>query len=91
MEEERIARLETELKEVREIVEENNEIIRDLRRIGRIAFWGKVIIWVLVLVVPFILFSTVLAPYLSGSSNLFGLPSPEQIQQVLDAYEGNYE
>lgn len=87
----RIGKLEERLEELLEISEENNSILRSMERTARWSFWGKLLIWIIVLVLPFI----VLGPFLkalipgiptSGSGGLFGLPSSEQVKELLNAY-----
>ena len=88
------------LDELYELVEENlklaedtNRILRDVRRTGRIAFWAKVILWTLVLALPFIFIGPILdylEPFFQGVSPslLLGVPSQEQVQQAVEAYKG---
>ncbi len=87
------ASLEALLREQIAISKENNEILKDMRRIGRIAFWAKVVLWTILIILPLLLigpilsgFSAMLAP--GTASNVMGVPSPELIQQALDAYKG---
>lgn len=80
--------LERLLKATYGMVEENNRILKEMRRWTLIGFWSKVFIWLLVLFLPLYLYSAFLAPWLSGTS-MMGLPSLEQIQTVLEAYQGN--
>ncbi len=70
------------------MVEENNRILREMRRWTLVGFWSKVFIWLLVLFLPLYLYSAFLAPWLSGTS-MMGLPSLEQLQTVLEAYQGS--
>ena len=92
-----IARLEQEIAEVREIVEENNELLREMRRNGRIGFWVKTAIWIIVLALPFILIGPLLnalVPATAGGQSgvgLFGVPSPDQIQETLNSYRAQME
>lgn len=82
--------LEVLVRETRELVEENNRIIRDMRRIGRIAFWSRIAIWLIVLVLPFYLYSAYLAPLLANAgtgASLLGLPSPDQMQTLIEQYQ----
>ena len=86
--------LEVLVRETRDLVEENNRIIRDMRRIGRIAFWSRIAVWLVVLVLPFYLYSAYLAPLLANAGNgasLLGLPSPEQMQALLEQYQALQE
>ncbi|MBU0750033.1 hypothetical protein KKH15_00765 [Patescibacteria group bacterium] len=83
-----IEELERLLKATYGIVEENNRMVREMRRWARIAFWTKVFVWIVVLFLPLYLYSAFLAPWLSGT-NMLGLPSADHFQALLDAYQGN--
>ena len=85
--------LEALLRENIAVTKENNEILKDMRRIGRIAFWAKVLIWTLLLIVPLLLigpilegFSSMLSP--SDAQSIMGLPSAELIQEAVKLYTG---
>lgn len=87
----RLAQLEHKVEELLEIVEENNKILHSMERTARWSFWGKLLIWIIVLVLPFI----VLGPFLkalipsipsNGNGGLFGLPSQGQVKALLNAY-----
>jgi len=76
--------------------QENNRMLLNMRKWGRVAFWFKVAIWTVVLIAPILLlpyFAPFLSqiPGLSGitqtststSSSLFGLPSPAAVVEFL--------
>ncbi len=91
MDEQRIARLEQAIEDLTEIAEENNALLRSMQRRARWAFWGKLLFWAVILALPFIvlgpfLHSLVPELYTSGSRGLFGLPSLEKIQSLLQVY-----
>jgi hypothetical protein len=87
-----ITRLEQLLEENLELAEENNRLIREIRRTGRIAFWLKLVLWATVLILPFLLIGPILAaliPAAGGASgSTFGIPTAEQFQSLLEAYQG---
>ena len=89
--EQRIAQLEVKFEELLEIAEENNEMLRYLKRTTRWSFWGRLLIWIIVLVLPFLLLGPLLkalVPGISGqSTSLFGLPSQDQVKSLLNAYK----
>ena len=96
LEEERFAALETLLEENIAVTRENNRLLREMRRNAVIGFIAKLIIWLIVLGVPLFFISSYLAPLIdtvSGKAEsgqlptgVFGLPSSEQIQQLIDQY-----
>lgn len=88
-----LGRLEELLEENLKLAEDTNRILRDVRRTGRIAFWFKVILWTVVLVLPFFFIGPLLKalePYTGGAlpagSTLLGVPSPEQIQKAVEQF-----
>lgn len=88
----RITRLEETLDELLELAEENNKILIKMERAARWSFWGRLLIWILVLALPFIVlapFLHALVPGLSGmeGKGLFGLPSGEQTKALFEAYK----
>lgn len=89
-----IARLEQLLEETKEIAEENNQLLREIRRNWRISFWIKVVLWAAVLVLPFLLIGPILnaiVPAVSGQQNgveVFGIPDSAELQQLIDTYRG---
>ena len=79
------------LEENLRVSKENNQILRDMRRLGRIAFWAKVILWTIVLVVPLLLIGPIMNAvdqFMTGAggSSVMGFPSPEMIQEAIDLY-----
>lgn len=90
--EQRIARLEEQLDDLLELAEENNKILISMQRTARWSFWGKLLIWIIVLVLPFIVlgpFLKALVPGIAGGDgkSLFGLPSETQVKALLEAYK----
>ncbi|HWH07318.1 MAG TPA: hypothetical protein VNU47_02220 [Candidatus Paceibacterota bacterium] len=85
-------RLETLLKDTLEVAEENNRLLREMRRMGRISFWSKVIIWALVLIIPMLFIGPILdsfGSFMSGDTagSIMGFPSPEMIQEAMELYQ----
>jgi hypothetical protein len=88
-----LARVEQLLKDNLELTQENNRLIREVRRTGRVSFWFRLALWVIVLILPFLLIGPLLQALVpaaggSGSGSLFGLPSSSQLQEVFEAYQG---
>lgn len=88
------AKIERLLEENLELTRETNLIIRDLRRWTRIGFWTRVALWAIVIVLPLIFIGSLIRSFApSGGSqtpgvNPFGMPSQEQLQEVIDLYRG---
>lgn len=79
------------------VARDNNRLLREARRYAILGTVAKVVIWLLILGVPLFFLSTYLGPImdaLSGqagqgtSTILIGFPSQEQIQQILELYQG---
>jgi len=89
-----LERLHELLEENIKLAEDTNRILRDVRRTGRIAFWFKVVLWTIVLVLPFFFIGPLLRmlePFTGGTipagSALFGIPSAEQIQKAVEQFK----
>lgn len=93
MDEQAVSRLEQMLQDTLELAEENNELLRKIHRQQRVAFWGKLLLWILVLGLPLLFLGPILHaifPYVpSESHGVFGLPSPDQVKTILDAYQAS--
>lgn len=91
----RIGQLEDKLNELLEVAEENNEILRSMQRTARWSFWGRLLIWIIVLVLPFIFLGPFLKALIPGipstdsGHSLFGFPSEEQVKALLNAYKAD--
>lgn len=93
IDEQALSRIEQLLEDNLEVAEENNKLLHSLRRTQRWAFWGKLLLWIIVLGLPVLL----LGPYLhallpvtgEGSHSLFGLPSADQVKALLNAYHAS--
>jgi hypothetical protein len=89
-----MARIEQLLEENLQLAEENNRLLRDLRRVGRWGFWLRLLLWAAVIILPFLLLRPILTTLVPGATNdgagfsIFGLPNQEQLKDVLDAYQG---
>lgn len=94
-----LSRLEELLEDNLHLAKENNRILRDMRRTGRIAFWAKVILWTVVLILPIFLigpFLRYISPLTGGviptsTTTLFGIPSSEQVEKAVQQYKAQYQ
>jgi hypothetical protein len=93
MDEQTIARIEQQLQDLQELVEENNELIHKMQRQARWAFWGKLVLWLIIIGLPIIFLGPIIhaiLPYsTSGSGSVFGLPSSDQVKALIDAYQAS--
>jgi hypothetical protein len=91
-----ISRLEQLIEDSMELAEENNKLLRSLVRTTRFAFWAKAVMWLAILVLPFIflgpLVRTIIPAADTGKAaggNLFGFPSPAEIQNIVNSYRAS--
>ena len=94
------AHLEELLEENLELAKENNKLLKEMRRNAIIGLVVRIIIWLLVLGVPLFFLSTYLGPILDalqGQANgqeipigLFGLPSEEQLNRLIEQYQAGF-
>lgn len=95
MDETTVSRLEQLLEDTLELAEENNKMLHRIERTARWSFWTKAIMWIAVLVLPFLLIGPLLHTLLpisdtagAGHGSIFGIPSPEQLKgMLLEAYK----
>jgi len=89
-----LARIEQLLEDTQELVEENNRMLHSIRRTTWWGFWGRLLLWIIVLALPFI----VLGPFLKAvvpvsaegsAKSIFGLPSADQVKSIIDAYRAS--
>ena len=80
--------LESLLRENIALSKENNKMLRDMQRMGRIVFWAKAVIWTLVIILPLIFIGPILDFLSSGvGTSIMGLPSPQMIEEALRFYQ----
>lgn len=84
------------LEENLEVTRENNELLKKIRRDATISLVVKVIVYAIIFGVPLFLISTYLGPILERagtgtSTTLFGVPSPEEAQKLIEEYKSLYE
>ena len=87
--------LEELLKQNLELAKDNHKILKRMERNAIIGFVAKIVIWLIVLGVPIFLLSNYLAPIMEAVSHgatttpsgLLGLPSPEQLRQLMEMYQ----
>jgi hypothetical protein len=87
--------LEKLLEENLKVARDNHKILRRMERNALIGFVAKIIIWLIVLGVPIFFLSTYLGPIMeavqgtgtSTPSGVFGLPSAEQLQEIINTYK----
>jgi hypothetical protein len=91
MDEQALARIEQLLQDTLEVAEENNKLLLQMQRTARWAFIGKIILWIVLLGLPLLFLGPLLNalfPYTSAESgSVFGLPSPEQLEQLMSTYQ----
>lgn len=82
------------LKETLELERENNVLLKRMQKIGRIAFWSKVVIYAVLIGLPLLLIAPLMSYLgtLTGgtpsdqnilNSTLFGVPTPDTIKTLL--------
>lgn len=81
------------LEENLKIAKENQEMLKQMRRIGRIAFWAKVVIWTLLIIVPLLFLGSFLGQFSSSLGenagvSIMGMPSPDMVRDAYELYTG---
>lgn len=89
------------LEETRALAKDNNRLLREMRRNAFLSLIAKVVIWLLVLgAIPLIL-GPLVGPLMGAftgqasvqtiPSGVFGLPSQDQLNQLIDQYQAAYQ
>lgn len=83
------------------VAKDNNRLLRELRRNAILGLVAKIVLWLVVLGVPLFFLSSYLGPILDAFSGqetsqqlptgLFGIPSEEQINQLIEQYQAGQE
>lgn len=83
------------------VAKDTNRLIREMRRNAILGMIAKVVIWLIVLGVPLFFLSSYLGPLLDAASGqpnadslkpgVFGLPSPEQMNALIEQYKAAYQ
>ena len=85
--------LKRELDQIRALEKDNHDMLRAIRRGAILGFFGKVIIWLIVLALPFYLYQQYLTPLLEKFSvtpgqlttDFLNLPSSIDVQKLLNS------
>lgn len=84
------------------VAKDNNRLLREMRRNAILGLIARIVLWLVILGVPLFFLSTYLGPILDAMSGqgggsgqlpsgLFGIPSEEQINQLIEQYQAGYE
>lgn len=84
------------------VAKDNNRLLREMRRNAILGLIAKIVIWLVILGVPLFFLSTYLGPILEALSGqtengqqlptgLFGIPSEEQINRLIEQYQATQE
>lgn len=81
------------LDETHALAKDNHRMLRAIRRAQLFGFVGKLVIWVIVLLLPLYLYQQYLEPIVSQfaapgatSTGPFGLPTTADLQKLLNSY-----
>lgn len=85
------------LDETHALAKDNHRMLRALRRYQIMGFFGKIVIWAIVLVLPLYLYQQYLGPLISKfsalsetsipGSGVFTLPTSAELQKLIDSYK----
>jgi len=84
-----------QLEEIHALTKDNHRMLRAMRRAQWISFFGRIVIWAVVLILPLYLYQQYLYPIVTklapaGSttpSGPFGLPTSADIQKLINSYQ----
>ncbi len=85
------------LDETHALAKDNHRMLKAIRRDQWIGFFSKIIVWAIVVVLPFYLYQQYLSPLITqfstlpgmtaSSSNLFGLPTTAELQKLINSFK----
>ncbi|MHB1769952.1 MAG: hypothetical protein ACYCPH_02650 [Minisyncoccota bacterium] len=84
------------LDEIHALAKENHHMLRAIRRDQWLGLIGKVIVWIIVLLLPLYLYQQYLQPIVSKfsgtagatvPSGLFGLPTTAEFQKLINSFK----
>ncbi len=90
-----LSRIEQLLEDTLEVAEENNRMLQQIQRTMRWSFWGKLVLWVVVLGLPLFFLAPILKSLTqlpsagAGAQSVFGLPSAEQLKALVETYNSS--
>ncbi|HEY0948191.1 MAG TPA: hypothetical protein VGE53_01735 [Candidatus Paceibacterota bacterium] len=92
--------LEKLLEENLAVAKDNNRLLREMRRNAILGLIAKIVLWLIILGVPLFFLSSYLGPIMdaiSGTQNgqlpsgLFGVPSEDQLNRLIEQYQAEYQ
>ncbi len=85
------------LEETHALAKENHRMLRAIRRYQWFGFIGKIVIWIIVLALPFYFYQQYLQPFLNKfsstssatttSPSFFGLPTTAEFQKLINSFK----
>lgn len=82
------------LEETHALARDSHRMLRAIRRAQLVGFVGKVVIWIIVLLLPLYLYQRYLEPIVSqvapagtSGTGLFGLPTTADLQKLIESYQ----
>ena len=88
--------LKRQLEEIHALAKDNHQMLRAIRRDQWLGFVGRVIIWIVVLLLPLYLYQQYLQPIVSKFSSatpgemttgILGLPSSADVQKLINSFK----
>ena len=84
------------LDQIHALAKDNHDMLRAIRRDQWLGFFGRVIVWLIVLALPLYLYQQYLQPLVSkfsassgvSTSGLFGFPTGAEVQKILNSFQG---
>ena len=86
--------LKKEIAEIHALAKDNHRMLRAIRRDQWLGVFGKVVFWVIIVVLPLYLYQQYLQPLVAkfqttqgaSTSGPFGLPTSAELQKLINSY-----
>ena len=87
--------IERQLEEIHALARDNHRMLKAIRRTQWVSFFGKLIIWAVLLALPLYFYQQYLYPIASKfsqvssttPSGVFGLPTSADLQKLINSYQ----
>lgn len=87
--------LKRELEQIRVLAKDNHDMLRKIRRDQWLGFFGRIVVWVIVLALPLYIYQQYIEPFVSKfsenasttTSGPFGLPTSVELQKLINSFK----
>lgn len=87
--------LKRELEQLHALAKDNHDMLKKIRRDQWLGFFGRIIVWLIVLALPLYLYQQYLEPFVTkfsqttgaSASGPFGFPTSTELQKLINSFK----